>query len=72
MLEGTRIITFLDHLGRIRVNKLPGKAPRWEVQGETDSGLSFSCRCTTERQTRANAETAMRTLRGRLRAEGIV
>ncbi len=71
MLEGTQIITFLDHLGRVRVSRLPGKVPRWEVKGETDSGLSFSCRCTTERQTRANADTAMRTLRSRLRAEGI-
>lgn len=71
MLEGTQIITFLDHLGRIRVTKLPGELPLWEVKGETDSGLSFSCRCSTERQTRADADDAMRTLRRCLRAEGM-
>lgn len=63
------MITFLDHLGRVRVTKLPGELPLWEVKGETESGLSFSRRCSTERQTRA--DDAMRTLRRCLRVEGI-
>lgn len=71
MLEGTQIITFLDHLGRVRVTKLPGELPGWEVKGETDSGLSFSSKCTTERQTRVDADNAMRALRRCLRAEGV-